>query len=226
MKRIALIHTVKSVANTFEEKLRAALSEEIKVHNLLDDFLASNPNEIGEFSTINYNRLFNDMKNAELTGADLIVTTCSTLTPIVERIRPFINTPIIAIDDAMAEKAVTYGKNVLVLATAQSTVEPTKSKLLMEANKAGVEIEISTMVCNAAFVAMNASDMATHDRQLKEMANDIKGYDCVILAQASMAHLEEDIHLICGCPVLSSPKLCYQQISQYLYKFEREIVGK
>ena len=40
------------------------------------------------------------MKAQELTGADIIVTTCSTLTPAVELIRPFIQVPVIAIDDA------------------------------------------------------------------------------------------------------------------------------
>ncbi|WP_058485112.1 aspartate/glutamate racemase family protein [Defluviitalea phaphyphila] len=216
MKSIALIHTVKSVANTFEDKIREYIDEEIKVHNLLDDFLANNPNEIGEFSIINYNRLLNDVKNAELTGADIIVTTCSTLTPIIEMIRPFISVPIIAIDDAMTKKAITYGEKLMVLATANSTIEPTKNKLFMEANKASVSISVDTKVCSAAFKAMKALDMKTHDNLLKEAALDIKGYDCIILAQASMAHLENDISKICNCPVLSSPRLCLEQIKQTL----------
>ena len=105
MKSIALIHTVKSVASGFDDSLRDYLGYEVKIHNLWDDFLANNPNEIGEFTIQNRNRLFCDMKAQELTGADIIVTTCSTLTPAVERIRPFIQVPVIAIDDAMAEGA-------------------------------------------------------------------------------------------------------------------------
>ena len=105
MKSIALIHTVKSVADTFEAKLRAGVSQDIKVYNMLDEFLAKNPNEIGEFTIENRNRLLNDVKTAEMTGADVIVTTCSTLTPVIEMIRPFIKAPVIAIDDAMAKKA-------------------------------------------------------------------------------------------------------------------------
>ena len=57
MKSIALIHTVKSVADTFEAKLRAGVSQDIKVYNMLDEFLAKNPNEIGEFTIENRNRL-------------------------------------------------------------------------------------------------------------------------------------------------------------------------
>lgn len=109
MKRIALIHTVKSVAVSFEEMVRKGVGREVKVHNLWDDFLANNPNETGEFTADNRNRLFLDIKAQELTGADLIVTTCSTLTPAVEMIRPFIKVPVIAIDDAMAKKALHMG---------------------------------------------------------------------------------------------------------------------
>ena len=44
MKSIALIHTVKTVAVSFDETLKQYVGEEVKVHNLWDDFLANNPN--------------------------------------------------------------------------------------------------------------------------------------------------------------------------------------
>lgn len=218
MKSIALIHTVKSVLNTFEETLRRGVSEEVKVHNILDDFLANNSNEIGCFSIENRNRLFMDIKSAQLTGADVIVTTCSTLTPIVDLIRPFIDTPIIAIDDAMAMKGVTYGNKVLIIATAMSTVEPTKSKMKAEANKVGKEVILDSIVCQDAFAAMKCQDMILHDDIIRKKVKDISGYDCIILAQASMAHLDSELSVICGCPVLSSPKLCIEQVNNILKK--------
>lgn len=216
MKTVALIHTVKSVANSFETALRAGVEEHIKVYNLLDDYLANHPNEVGEFTVNNRNRLFQDMKTQEMTGADVIVTTCSTLTPVVELIRPFMNVPVIAIDDAMAECGVTYGPRVLVLATAGSTVEPTKAKLRAEAAKAGTEIYLDQMVFPDAFHAMKELKMEVHDRILKERAKEIRDYDCIILAQASMAHLQAEIQTICGIKTLSSPALCIRQVNEFL----------
>lgn len=104
MKSIALIHTVKTVANSFEQKLKDYVGEPVKIHNLWDDFLANNPNEIGEFTIENRCRLYNDIKSAEMTGADMIVVTCSTLTPVVNMIRPFVRVPLIAIDDAIGKE--------------------------------------------------------------------------------------------------------------------------
>lgn len=216
MKRIALIHTVKGVSNTFEEKLRAVLDEDVYIHNCLDDFLADNSNELGEFTVENRNRLFCDFKAAELTNPDLIVTTCSTLTPVVDMIRPFIKVPVVAIDDAMATKGVTFGKRVMVLASAHSTIDPTISKLMFEGQKAGVELEICYKVCPEAYAALKQLEMEKHDQLLLEMGKEMKGFDCVILAQASMGHLETAMEDICGCPVLSSPRLCMEQIKQII----------
>lgn len=222
MKSIALVHTVESVATSFARELKNIIDEEIKIHNIWDDFLANNPNEIGEFTINNRNRLFNDIKSAEMTGADVIVITCSTLTPIVKMIRPFIKVPIVAIDDAMGEMAVMCGKKILVFATAESTIKPTKEKLMEEALRKNIEIIVEDLVCTPAFHALKAMEMDNHDNLIKEMAKDISGYDCIVLAQASMAHLELDISEICKCRVLSSPKLCMEQVKKIIDSIDRK----
>lgn len=216
MKSIALIHTVFSVANSFEEQLRKGISQEIEVHHLLDTFLSDNANKLGIFTINNRERLLLDVKAQEMTSADVIITTCSTLTPIVDKIRPFIKTPLIAIDDAMALKSITYGKKVFILATAESTIAPTKAKIIALANKEKMVLEIETDVCHDAFTALKEKRMEDHNRILAERAKNISGFDCIILAQASMAQMEEEIQEICGCPVLSSPKLCIAQVSKMI----------
>ena len=216
MKSIALIHTVKTVANSFDQQLRDYIGAPVKIHNLWDDFLANNPNEIGEFTIENRCRLYNDIKAAEMTGADMIVVTCSTLTPVVNMIRPFVKVPLIAIDDAMGRKAVAYGDRILVLATAGSTEEPMREKLNAEAAKLGKNIRIDFRANAEAFQALKAVQMDRHDAILLEMAKEISGYDCVVLAQASMAHLDRKIEEICKIPVLSSPGLCMEQVKETL----------
>ena len=216
MKSIALIHTVKTVANSFEQKLKDYVGEPVKIHNLWDDFLANNPNEIGEFTIENRCRLYNDIKSAEMTRADMIVVTCSTLTPVVNMIRPFVRVPLIAIDDAMGREAVTCGERILVLATAGSTEGPMREKLNAEAAKLGKSIQIDFQANAEAFQAMKAVQMERHDAILLDMAKNISGYDCVVLAQASMAHLDQKIEEICKIPVLSSPGLCMEQVKETL----------
>ena len=146
----------------------------------------------------------------------MIVVTCSTLTPVVNMIRPFVRVPLIAIDDAMGRKAVTCGERILVLATAGSTEGPMREKLNAEAAKLGKSIQIDFQANAEAFQAMKAVQMERHDAILLDMAKNISGYDCVVLAQASMAHLDQKIETICKIPVLSSPGLCMEQVKETL----------
>src|SRR5690606_15598364 len=115
-----------------------------------------------------------------------------TLTPVVEDLRPFFKVPIIAIDDAMGRKAVESGKKIALMATARSTVLPTMNKIKREAQGIGKEVILSEEVVQEAFQAMKTGDMVTHDRLLLQRTAEIKDVDCVVLAQASMAHLRDE----------------------------------
>jgi Asp/Glu/hydantoin racemase len=215
MAKIALIHTVRSVLNTFDVRVKEALGD-VKVINTLDEFLASDPAEKGVFSVENMNRLFSFIKCAELAEVDAIVVTCSTLSPAVEKIKPFIKVPVITIDEAMIKKAVHSGNKITIMATAESTVGPTKTALLREAERVSKEIELSVIVCPEAYDAIRAGDAKYHDELLKKKSLEIKQQDVVVLAQASMAHMQDIIEKICGCTVLSSPDLCVKQLKQTL----------
>ena len=216
MKTIGLLHTVPSVLATFEGNLRNSMPlEELTIHNTLDTFLASDANIHG-FTKDNQNRLFFLLKALELEHNDIIVVTCSTLTPTVEKIRPFLTTPVVAIDDAMAEKAVRSGERIAVLATAYSTIPPSTSKLNLEAAKIGRTLQLEEIVCDEAYTAIKKMDQQTHDNLLKEVAVGIKGKDAIVLAQASMGHLEQDIQRITGITTFSSPQSCILRIKETL----------
>lgn len=216
MKKVAIIYTVRPVLGTFPELLEEVVGEPLKIFNLLDDFLASDPGETGIFSIENHNRLFNDIKSCELTGADLIVVTCSTLTPAVQRIRPFIKVPIVAIDDAMTEKAVRIGSKIKVIATAMSTIKPTIAKLEQEAKLAGITVHIDAEDNETAYAAMKRGDLAAHDTLVLAQVAEVKGYDSIVLAQASMGHLQAEAEKLANIPVLASPRLCCEQVGLLL----------
>jgi Asp/Glu/hydantoin racemase len=116
----------------------------------------------------------------------------------------------------MIQKAAEMGTKITILATAESTLGPTKSKLLREVEKLNKEINLSVIVCPDAYEAIKAGDIEYHDETIKRRALEIKQQDVVILAQASMAHLEGIVGKICGCPVLSSPRLCIEQLKATL----------
>ncbi|MGD1818065.1 MAG: aspartate/glutamate racemase family protein [Pleomorphochaeta sp.] len=212
MKSIALIHTVKPILNSFSKTLKEKCDEELEIFEIYDDYLASNPNEIGYFSKDNKKRLYNDIENCCLAGVSIIVTTCSTLTPIIEELRPFFNVPIVAIDDEMGKIAVSKGTKIRVLATAESTIAPTVSKLNKEAKKINKKIEIVSSFDNDAYEAMKSGHLKEHDEKLLKVISEIKDFDVIVLAQASMAHLAKESKKYTNIDVIGSIDTCQQKV--------------
>ena len=216
MKRVACIHTVYSVIADFTAQLRAALGEDVKIHTLYDDFLATDPADTGKFSPINHDRLRLDMRAQALTGADIIVVSCSTLSPSVRLLRPEFNVPVVAIDDAMVREAVARGSRIGLLATANSTVEPSRSALLAAAKAAGKDVDVRIICDEDAIRALKAGDRPRHDRMVLEMAAQFADRDVIVLAQASMAHMEKAVAEQMGIATLSSPARCIAEIKTIL----------
>lgn len=226
MKHVGLIHTVKTIVNKFEVLLREAVGEEIKVSNILDDYLANHTNEIGYFTVENKNRLLRHIRSMNEAGVDLIASTCSTLTPVIEEIKPFSKVPLLSIDDLMCRSAVEEGEKILILASALSTKLPLEERLHREAKKIQKAVKIDFRQDQQAFIAMKNLDMEVHDTFIMEMVKEKEAYDCIVLAQASMAHLEQKIQEKAGIPVFSGVSSCIKNIKQELEKEERKDVVK
>lgn len=218
MKRIALIHTVKSVYESFEPRLREALAMPgLKIHNQLDEFLASDaaPEESGCFTQKNKQRLLHQLQAAALTGADLIVTTCSQLSCTALDLAPIVGTPICTIDGAMIREAVRTGSRLALLSTAAGTVAPVKESIAREAARQQKPVEVRVYCDEAAIQALKRGDRPAHDRLVRQLAGQIQGCDNALLAQASGAHMGPEIAAIAGIPAYTSVELCLQEIAAF-----------
>jgi hypothetical protein len=117
------------------------------------------------------------------------------------------------IDGPMAEKAVREGKKIGVIATLPTTLEPTVALLRDKAAAAGVEIEIVEGLAKGAFGA----DKATHDGLIEQGAVKLADkVDVIVLAQGSMAAMEQKLIEMTGKTVLSSPLLGVLGVKEYL----------
>ncbi len=216
MKSIALIHTVKPILNSFAKSLKKNIRQELKIYEIYDDYLATNPGEIGYFSKDNKKRLYNDILNCSLAKVSFIVVTCSTLTPIVEELRPFFDIPIIAIDDEMCKIAVSRANRIRVLSTAKSTITPTVEKLKKEAKLINKTVEIFATDDEVSYKFMKEGNLQKHDERLLDQIKKVENFDVIVLAQASMAHLAEPAKGLTNIDVIGSIPSCQQKIKQLL----------
>ena len=95
-------------------------------------------------------------------------------------------------------------------------VEPGTTILEAAAQAAGKTIDLQVVCNEEAINALKAGDQATHDRLVLEMAQSLKPCDVIVLAQASMAHMEQEVARQTGIPTLSSPARCVAQIAKIM----------
>ncbi len=215
MKRIILVHTVRSVLDSFGDQLKENLPD-VLIDNMLDEFLVTDATRKGLFSPANRKRLELVLAAADLANPDLIVVTCSSLTPYVHELQDILKAPVVCIDDAMTRQAVLAGPRIHVLATAPTTVGPTVQKIKDDALSMGKEVQVEYTLCEDAINALRKGDKQRHDDLVLVMASHVGACDVIVLAQASMSHLQAAVQTVAGYPVLASVPSCIESIRRQL----------
>jgi Asp/Glu/hydantoin racemase len=214
MHRLAVLHTVSLLAERFKALLRERLPEVDAFHmldeSLLQDLLRHGPSPAITRRVVTFATLAADA------GADLILFTCSSTSPAVDVARRVIATPILKIDDPMAERAVALGPRIGILCTTSSTLGPSAALVDEHALRAGRAVTPEPRLVAGAFDALSRGDRDTHDRLIREAAAELgTRSDVLVLAQASMAHLAESLQGALPIPVLASPPLCIEALVRH-----------
>lgn len=224
---LAMIHTSPTLTPVFGA-LAATEMPEVQVFHMVDESLIKDTIKAGRLRGVTIRRLLGLIESAEKAGADAVMVTCSSIGPGVAMAQRLFDTPVVRVDEAMAEKAVLLGRRIGVAATLRTTLEPTIALLQEKAAAAGREIEIVESLSLGAFDAVLAGDTKTHDRILSEsLIRDMRRVDLVVLAQASMARVVKEMPTgAVEAPVLSSPELAVQRAKQVLENAQkREMAG-
>ena len=104
MKTVAAIYTTYSII----EPIKAIFAELMpgqRLINVFDDSLIPDVITAGNNITTDVRRrLFAYCRACEDMGADVILSTCSSMGDIVEQIQPFVKVPILRIDEAMVRQ--------------------------------------------------------------------------------------------------------------------------
>jgi Asp/Glu/hydantoin racemase len=214
-RRLALVHTVVSLVPVFWDLCNELLAS-VNLFHLVDESLLQACIREGRLSPLTARRLAMHLVSAELAGADAALVTCSSLGPAVEIARPFLAIPVLRVDEPMAMQAVAMGQRIGVAATLLTTLDPTASLIQAKALALNKKVAVVSRLCEGAFDAMMAGDMALHDRlvgaTLRALSTQV---DVIVLAQASMACVAEMLPEVAAqVPVLSSPRLAVESLAR------------
>lgn len=143
-------------------------------------------------------------KAAEISGADLIVNSCSTVGEVADIYEKEVHVPVMKIDLPMAKKAVSLGTKIALIATLETTLGPSQRLIEKVGREAGKTMECTQYLENGAWDALQAGKPEEHNRILMEKIRtlDTMGYDAIVMAQVSMRALLPDLEDV------KTPLLC------------------
>ncbi len=170
----------------------------ITVYNILDDSLLTDTREAGGMTPTIDARMLAYAKSAELAGADGVLVTCTSVNQATPDMQPFLNIPVVNIEEPVTEMAVAAGRKIGILATVPTSPIAVERKLFAKAAAAGKEIEVVKKVADGALDALLAGEKDKHDSMVR----------------AALYELAKDVDVI-----------CFAQITMSLFSYDEEKVG-
>ena len=128
---------------------------------------------------------------AEISGADLIVNSCSTVGEVADIYAQEVRIPVMKIDRPMAEEAVALGTKIALIATVETTLGPSQRLIESIGAARGRVMKCTQYLQNEAWDALHAGHPEEHNRILLSAIRelDTMGYDAIVMAQVSMRAL-------------------------------------
>lgn len=139
--------------------------------------------------------------------AELALVTCSSVSrKLVAGLAATSPIPVLKIDEALAQAAVSAGTRLGILITFPPTQSATESLIREVAADRGVEVTLDSRLFPPAYDALLTGHFDEHDRILIDAVRDLAatGVDAIVLAQVSMARILPQIPKDITVPVLSS----------------------
>ena len=216
MINVVCVHTAMALVEPLT-KTFAELLPEVNVNHIADSSLIKEVIANNEVTPAVRRRLLAYYNAAADAGADVVFNTCSSVGDVADYGDIYARIPVFRIDRPMAAEAVAAAERIGVISTLPTTLDPTCRLLLGEAEKAGRKVTLVEGLADGAFAAGQSGDSATHDRLIAEAAQRIADrVDMFVLAQGSMARMEQRLSELTGKPVLSSPVLGVLGLRKFL----------
>jgi Asp/Glu/hydantoin racemase len=216
-RRIVFVHTVLSVAPPFTALARELLPPGVEAWHVADELLAKVVVAQGRLTSFAYRRVADHARAAAEAGAEMVQLTCSSISPCAADAEASAGIPVLKIDEPMADRAIALGHRIGVAATAPTALAPTADLIRQRAQEAGRRVEVNPVLCEGAYVHLASGDLEAYDRAIRKTLERMVGdNDVIVLAQASMARVAQDLRLAPPVPILSSPRLAVERLARLL----------
>lgn len=216
--KVGLIYTstTPELIELIEREVKQQLGDAVELYSLQDPSILAEVRQAGYVTAAPAARLISMYMQAVQAGCDAMLNLCSSVGEVadsVQDVAKYIGVPIVRVDEEMCREAVRTGARIGVMATLETTLEPTKGTIRRVARECGKAVELVDCLVDGAF----GLDQDQFRARMAEMAATIADrVDVIVFAQGSMAYCEEYIAEKFGKTVVSSPRFGAAELKKAL----------
>ena len=214
--KAVLIHTSPVSLDELKSLFHEILPD-VEMVNIIDDSLLEEVKRNGSITPQIISRMCSYVQVAKTLKPDIIFNQCSSVGEAFDIARTQAECLTLKIDEPMAEKAVSLGTRIGVVATVASTVKPSANLIRNTAKKLGREITVTEYLVDGALDMLMRGEKDKHNELvIKEIRKAEQENDVVVLAQGSMTAI---LPLLKETEktVLTSPRLAVERVKDLLY---------
>ena len=215
---LAIVHFTRAAIDPIQAVFGPRLSGDAGILHFLDEAIFFQMLRHGPQASAVLKRVGDLLVSAAGCGARLIVSSGSSLSPAIDLASDRVSVPVVKIESALAAEAVARFRDVAVVVTKSTNVEPFRNLLVGVSRAQGKRLRVRFSVQEAAFAALldNAPDL--HDKIVLEtiamIARD--GAEAILLPQVSAARILPRLPPDVGVPVLSSVRLSVDVVAEII----------
>lgn len=208
-RRIALIHALRHSPPPIEAAFARLWPGQVLM-NLMDDSLSADLAREGSLTPRMTERFLTLARYAAGTGADAILFTCSAFGPCIEAcMRDLAPLPVLKPNEAMIEEAAMTGRRIGLLVTFAGTIASMTPEFPST-------ITVVPRVAEGGLAALDAGDLAEHDRLAEAASRELADCDAIALGQFSLARAKPLVERATGKPVLTTPDSAVMKLKRLL----------
>jgi hypothetical protein len=211
-QHVAFLHTSPIHIATFERLVKDA-APALTVEHVVAEHLLLEAQLLGPTEPSLVARVQSAMQSAAASGAALVVCTCSTIGGAAEQTATHGSFVATRIDRAMADRAVSLGPHILIVAALESTLKPTIELIRQSASSLQMGVDIQVLLVHGAWAHFTQGNQEAYVETIVQAvrASAQKEFDAIVLAQASMAPAARALSGF-GVEILSSPEIGVQNL--------------
>jgi len=217
--RVALVSSTRAVFGPMEAAFREVFPEAQTLH-LLDETLIEDFRREGGLSPHSRRKALQMALTAQEAGVDGILVTCSTLSPSVDDLRPFLKIPVVKIDEPAIEEVVRKAEKIGLLATAETVLKSVEPLVMKKGREFGRKISVRRFIRGDVWPLLQ-KDPEGFYRAIGEAATEA-AQECqaVLLTQVSIAPGRDYVEEKMRNKIYACPTYAVQALRKILSKSE------